>query len=135
MRTNNKAYISGPMTGLPDLNRTAFYEAEAALVRSRFCRSRGHVYNPARLDEGTPLFDTREEYLRADIHAMTENGTTPVDVVVQLPGWETSRGAVVEHMVAVACGIRCVSLEEAVSWTEPRKPERKRDERGREVDD
>ena len=39
----------------------------------------------------------------------------PCDVVVQLPGWDRSRGSVVEHMVAAACGIPVMTLEEALS--------------------
>jgi hypothetical protein len=34
------------------------------------------------------------------------------DVVVQLPGWEKSPGAMTEYQVARECGIPCVKLED-----------------------
>jgi hypothetical protein len=81
-------YISGPMTGLPELNFPAFHAAAAQL------RSLGYeVINPAEFgeDEGK----TWADYMRKDIKALMD--CTHVAV---LPGWENSKGARIEVYLA-----------------------------------
>lgn len=84
-------YVSGPMTGMPDLNFPAFHEAAAAL------RAAGYtVTNPAELDAqdaGKTL--TWEQYMRRDIVALMA-----CDGVALLPGWSNSRGASLEVDIA-----------------------------------
>ncbi|PWI56062.1 DUF4406 domain-containing protein [Sulfoacidibacillus thermotolerans] len=86
-------YLSGPMSGLPDYNYPAFFEAESALFSQGYL-----VANPARtnLPEGSPW----EAYMRDDLRKMLG-----ADAVVVLPGWETSRGARLEVQVAEALGM------------------------------
>ncbi|GLG02475.1 hypothetical protein Alches_25160 [Alicyclobacillus hesperidum subsp. aegles] len=82
-----RVYISGPMTGFPNLNRPAFLEAAKKL------RSYGHeVINPAEVcgsDESWP------SAMRKDIRLLMD-----ADCIVTLPGWEHSRGARLEVYVA-----------------------------------
>ena len=91
-----KIYISGPMTGLEDLNFPAFYAAEERLVSEGF-----KVLNPAREDDKTKHLGitddwVREDYLRRDLTLMLNN----CDVIYLLKGWEGSWGAQLELYVA-----------------------------------
>ena len=88
-----KIYISGPMSGLPDLNKAAFTNAERAL------EDRGHeVVNPVR--NGVPDTAPWLEHMRADIKMLMD-----CDAVAYLPGSEGSRGAKVEMELARALGL------------------------------
>ena len=60
-----KTYISGPMTGLPDLNFPAFHEAAAYLRAKGF-----DVINPAEHDQSPGL--EWHEYLRKDIRLLMD---------------------------------------------------------------
>jgi hypothetical protein len=110
-----RLYISGPITGLPDLNKPLFVAASAAL------RSIGHqVLNPhdvcTILDKHQcqrPCHPSEEllpwaEYLRADLIAMLQLA----DGLAMLPDWESSRGACLERHVAEALGM------EVRDWTD-----------------
>ena len=90
------AYISGPMTNLPDLNRAEFAKAESLL------RSLGveNIFNPATQDR--PEWWTWERHMLADLHELTSGR---YGLVVLLPGWDCSTGAAIERRVAKACGI------------------------------
>lgn len=86
-----KIYIAGPMSGLPDLNYPAFH-AEAARLRAL-----GHeVENPAE-NPVPPCGGTWTGYMRMALRQLVE-----CDVVVLLPGWTDSRGAVIERNLALA---------------------------------
>lgn len=113
-----RIYISGKMTGCPDLNRPAFDAAERRLT------AQGHfVINPHRISE---LFGTAEELacsfsalygeimiggplrdpalaravMDADLAAVRS-----CDAIYLLRGWETSRGAKKELAEALAHGL------------------------------
>jgi hypothetical protein len=90
-------YVSGPMTGMPDLNFPAFNEA------ARLLRAAGYtVTNPAELDAqdaGKTL--TWEQYMRRDIKALMD-----CDGVALLPGWTESRGANLETEIAGRLGMK-----------------------------
>jgi hypothetical protein len=83
-----KIYISGPMTGLPGLNKPAFLAAEKALKVKGY-----EVLNPVR----NALPDTApwEDHMRADIIMLMR-----ADGVALLDGWEKSRGAKKEMTAA-----------------------------------
>ncbi len=88
-----KIYISGPMTGLPDLNFPAFYAAAAEL------RAVGlDVVNPAEIcpDHAMAWADC----MRADIVALMD-----CDAIVLLDGWVDSKGARLERHIAVQLGM------------------------------
>lgn len=94
-------YVSGPMSGLPNLNYPAF-NAEARRLRDLGLR----VINPAE----SPLPEESEwtAFLRADLIEMLAH----CDTVVTLPGWEKSKGARLEISVARALGMRIVKAGE-----------------------
>ena len=95
--TADAAYLSGPMTGLPDFNRPAFHAAAAAL------RAQGHVViNPAEVDLGPDA--TWADYMRIHLAEIARRVTQ----VFVLPGWESSRGAQLEVHVARALGLPVV---------------------------
>lgn len=102
-----RLYVSGPITGYPDLNKPMFAAATYSL------RNAGHeVLNPHAVctllgehDCKGPCVKSEdllpwEDYLRADLIAMLHQA----DALAMLPGWEHSRGAMLEHSVAVALG-------------------------------
>lgn len=109
-----KAYISGPMRGYPDLNRPAFHAAEHALQEAGWC-----TINPARLDEarpytGRPGLPEARFYAERDLAAILSLRAEKSDVVVVLPGWQGSSGAVAEVSLAAWVGLPVLMLEEAV---------------------
>lgn len=82
-----KIYIAGPMTGLVDANRHAFNGYATALVEV------GHVaLNPAVLPDGL----AHHEYM-----AICKPMFEIADEVHMLPGWEHSKGAMMEHGWAI----------------------------------
>jgi hypothetical protein len=85
-----KTYIAGPMTGLPDYNFPAFFEAEKFL--SRF----GKIpLNPARNPKGL-------EY--ADYMDISMSMVRAADELYVLKGWEDSNGACAEVAYAKSIG-------------------------------
>lgn len=94
-------YLSGPMTGMPDLNFPAFHAMAARL------RAVGHaVVNPAELDHPTTEWN---ECLRRDIVALMECYT-----VATLPGWEHSKGARLEVLIADRLGMAVLPAYDVV---------------------
>lgn len=100
-----KVYVSGPITGVADLNRDAFKAAETAL--------RVHGYDPLNPHEVIPNSDTAswEECLRADIAALV----TECDGIALIDGWETSRGSKLEIQVGMALNMKVQPIQ---SWLE-----------------
>jgi hypothetical protein len=98
-----RLYISGPMTGLPENNFPAFFEAERILLDAGY-----EVENPATkgIVEGWAWVD----YLKYDLAVLL-----PCDGVAVLPGWENSRGALLELHVAEALLMPIKSIEDWAS--------------------
>lgn len=89
-----RVYISGPITGVEDLNRQAFAQAAKAL------KSVGLIaVNPH--DNGVPEWAPWQAHMRADLKMLVD-----CDALVLLQGWEKSRGAKLERQVAVGLGLR-----------------------------
>lgn len=99
----NRIYISGPMTGKPDLNFPAFNEAAAKLRSMGFS-----VANPAEINPDASL--SWLQCMRADIKALCD-----CDTLVLLPGWEDSNGAHIELQVAHRLGIKIKTLADVLS--------------------
>lgn len=100
-------YVAGPMTNVEDWNFPAFHEA------ARRLRLLGHeVINPADNDNGDTSHD-RAHYMRQDIgHVLAVEG------VAVLPGWQNSRGAKLEVLLAIELGLPIIDAE----TLEPIKP-------------
>jgi hypothetical protein len=92
--SGKRVYISGPMTGMPGHNFPAFHAA------ARRLRAIGwRVVNPAENFGGrTDL--PRELYMRADVMLLAM-----CDAIALLPGWQNSRGARVEYLLAHEMGL------------------------------
>lgn len=104
-----RLYVSGPMTGFPDLNYPAFNRAAEQL------RAAGYeVTNP--VDKDVPDTAPWLEHMRADIKLMMD-----CDGVALLPGWQHSRGANVEINLAHGLGLPVHGL---VAWLALAKPEK-----------
>ena len=91
-----KIYISGPMTGLVDLNFPAFNAAAARLRELGF-----DVINPAELNPDRTK--SWQECMRVDIKALCD-----CDAIALLDGYQTSKGARLEIEIAEGLGIPVV---------------------------
>lgn len=100
-------YLSGPMSGLPDLNYPTFHAAAHAL------RLLGYsVINPAEFKtttEGMTEAEAWRAYMQVDIKALVD-----CDAIVMLPGWPESRGATLERSIAQGLQMPVMTLTDAV---------------------
>ena len=96
-----RLYLSGPMTGLPLLNRPAFHAAARQLREAGF-----DVFNPAEMDEPDGI--SWVQCLRRDIRELMD-----CEAVATLPGWKRSRGAQLEAYIAVAL---CMPVHPVPHW-------------------
>lgn len=115
-----KVYISGPIAGQPNGNTEAFEVAEEVI------RAAGHEpVNPQKIFKGHKGRCTGPTimgqygvdahrygcYVKPDLIAMLG-----CEAIYLLPGWHSSRGAVVEVQVASICGLVFVDRESLMSW-------------------
>ena len=127
MKTPTHIYISGPMRGRDGFNFPAFFEAER-LVRERFPEA--DINNPAREDcvafgltslldqdptgllAGRWLVDHPEAFDHRALRDALGNDlayiTQHADLLIMLPGWEGSKGALCEAATAAALGVPVV---------------------------
>lgn len=89
-----KVYIAGPMTGLPDYNRAAFYLAAERL------KEQGYI--PKHTAWMVDDLD-RVDYMRNSIELMLT-----CDAIFLLNGWKDSLGAKVEKSIADVCGLQII---------------------------
>jgi hypothetical protein len=94
------------MTGLPDYNRPAFFEAERQLIAAGY-----EVINPAR--NGLPVNAAKSAHMKRDLEMLLT-----ADAVALLPGWMDSHGANLERNVAYAIGLDIDSL---ATWLDFRR--------------
>ena len=91
-----KIYISGQITGLPlEVAKNNFKEAEQYLIHSRCL-----PINPFSISHGTDN-PTWEDFMVADIRELFK-----CDGIYMLKGWQNSKGARIEHAIALELGIR-----------------------------
>lgn len=91
-------YISGPMTGIENLNRDMFDEAESLL---RECGE--NPINP----HNFPKQETYDDYLMIDLEMIA----MAADAIALLPGWENSPGAKKELKTAIELGLEVILME------------------------
>ena len=104
-------YVCGPMTGLPEFNYPAFFDAEARLAECGYT-----VLNPARIDEQhnpEHCIMGWQWYMRHAIRMMLE-----CDGLALLGTWERSRGAKLEKQVASTLEMPCYPV---AGWVEMAK--------------
>lgn len=108
MSIKHRAYIAGPMTGIPQFNFPAFDECRDYLL------SLGtfHVISPADMDRDDGFDETectghepltatqKQRFARNDIAALLN-----VDMIILLPGWQQSTGATNESKIAAWLGL------------------------------
>lgn len=90
-------YISGPMTGIENLNRDMFDEAESLL---RECGE--NPINP----HNFPEQKSYEDYLLLDLEMIA----MAADAIALLPGWESSPGAKKELKTAIELGMEVILM-------------------------
>lgn len=92
--TNNKIYISGPITGFNLEERKNFFAQMAALAKS-------NGFTPVNpFDNGIAPDADYADHMRADIKMLIE-----CKAILMLPDWDLSEGAKLELKVAIACHI------------------------------
>ena len=104
--TGKAVYLSGPITGVECYNRPLFRQVEKW---TRKCGAR-RVYNPTDLSPKigeTPK--AHEYYMRVCLRELASR--RGYDLLVLLPGWEKSRGAVLEAYVARALGMELTTIK------------------------
>jgi Domain of unknown function (DUF4406) len=101
-----KVYLAGPMSGIPQFNFPAFFEAARRIRAGGF-----EVVSPAEIDDAE---DTAEalasldgvpssrrswgDFLARDVKLIADGG---IDGIVFLPGWTQSKGAKLEAFVGL----------------------------------
>jgi len=86
-------YLAGPMSGYPEFNYPAFNAKAAELRGLGFT-----VCNPA--ENGLGADASWDEHMRADLAMLLQ-----CDAIYLLPGWSKSRGATLEHAIALELGM------------------------------
>lgn len=100
MNNKKKIYISGPISGHDIEERRAAFAAVERMLREEGLE----VVNP--LNVAFPEYCTHEQYMRVDIALLIG-----CDYIYLMKGWDTSRGASTEFVVATSAGIEVYANE------------------------
>lgn len=108
---NKRVFLSGPMS-----DREDYHVADFALAHHRIkALAPIEVYDPAIEYLRSRCDQSHEGWMRECIRRLMNAGNGyQYDVLVQLPGWESSEGARLEADVAKATGIQVVTLAEVL---------------------
>lgn len=102
-------YLSGPMTGHPDLNHSAFHAAAAQL------RAAGYtVINPAEIEQPDP-----SSWIKCMWTDLATMAAAEPDGVAYLPGWTHSTGAWAEVHLIRHLHLPAVSVDAWLAAAEP----------------
>lgn len=116
-----RVYIAGPISGLPDVpletKKSRFYMAEEYFAEHGHevvvpmdvpvdscpggCNPQGHV------GQDGVATHSWECFMKHDMHALLD-----CDAIAILPGWQQSRGSLLEARVASELGLRQIFLDE-----------------------
>ncbi len=97
------AYLAGPMTGIKDYNFPAFDAGKKVLEDLGY-----NVISPADMDRAHGIDENRgpisaevmTDIIKRDVAAILSLDGKRGDIVVLLPGWENSKGAMAERLLA-----------------------------------
>ena len=92
-----KVYLSGPITGKKNYKGLFLYVEELIKLCDVF-----RIFNPA---SQIPDSLDYEQAMKRCVAALAE-----YEAIVMSPGWHTSKGARLEHDIALACGMDVVDL-------------------------
>ena len=90
-----KVYLSGPITGIKNYKGLFLFAEEIV----RMCDA-ARIFNPA---SQIPDSLGYEQAMKRCVAALAE-----YDTIMLLPGWHISKGARLEHDIALACGINII---------------------------
>jgi len=96
-----KLYVSGAISGMPELNKIKFEIATKQLRHLGY-----EVVNPHELCIGIPAAEW-EKCMKICICALCF-----CEVMIMLDDWQDSRGATLEFIIARSLGIKTISLHE-----------------------
>lgn len=94
-------YLSGPITNAKDLNVQQFKHFERKFLELGY-----QVINPHNITDNHKEL-TWEEYMRNDFSAILSS-----DILVVLPDWSSSKGAVAEILFAQTIGLLVIHAED-----------------------
>lgn len=93
-------FISGPMTGIADLNKPAFMKADEDLQDAGYMTFNPHTTPAPSSIEGMTAKDIWKYYMKIAIRKLTE-----CDEMYLLAHWQNSIGSVWEYRIAKMLGI------------------------------
>lgn len=101
--TLKKYYLSGKISGLADYGRSNFTKAKQFLMKKHKVSSY-NIFNPTEL--GLIKNWNWQDYMRFDIAKLMES-----DIIVMLPNYKHSKGALIELQLAKNLGMEIIYLE------------------------
>ena len=92
-----KVYLSGPITGKKNYKGLFLFVEELVKLCNAF-----RIFNPA---SQIPDSLDHEQAMKRCVAALAE-----YEAIVMLPGWHASKGARLEHDIALSCGMDVIDL-------------------------